>query len=78
MKAVPFIVNFHDGICIAHTDFPIEMFLSDAQFMGVITFLGAMRKTDVYAFAQHSQLFPFPCKYRYCADSNTVTFCYNV
>ncbi len=46
--------------------------VKDAQFIGVITSMAALRKTDVYAFAQCSQLFPSPSEYR-CADSQILT-----
>lgn len=46
--------------------------MKDAQFIGVITSMAAPRKTDVYAFAQCSQLFPFPREYC-CADSQILT-----
>lgn len=46
--------------------------LKDAQFIGIITSMAAQRKTDVYAFAQRSQLFPTPRDYC-CADSQILT-----
>lgn len=46
--------------------------MKDAQFIGSMTSMAALRKTDVHAFAQCSQLFPSPSEYC-CADSQILT-----